>query len=298
MVAHLTHNQRDTFHTLVESLQTEPMLVSVNPRTGSVTQDQPPNDARAYAMPTVTVVIPARNEARNLPHVLPQIPPIVTEVILVDGQSEDETIQLAQSLIPTIRIIHQTGRGKGDALRCGVAASTSDIIVLMDADGSNDPQEIVRFVATLLAGADYVKGSRYIAPGGSDDITGVRSFGNHLLTAFANLLFSTRFTDFCYGYNAFWRCYAETIPINCDGFEVEAQLNSRAVRAGLRVTETPSYEWPRRYGASNLRPLRDGWRIARTILRERIWRAPVGARRGMSVDTVRTVATPPSRGFC
>ena len=151
MVAHSTHNQYDAFQTLVESLQTEPLLVSVNPHTGSATEAQPPHDARAYAMPTVTVVMPARNEARNLPHVLPQIPPIVTEVILVDGHSEDETVQLAQSLIPTIRIIHQTGRGKGDALRCGVAASTGDIVVLMDADGSNDPQEIVRFVATLLA---------------------------------------------------------------------------------------------------------------------------------------------------
>src|SRR5262249_25573516 len=75
----------------------------------------------------------------------------------------------------------------------------------------------------------------------------------------------------CYGFNAFWRECIPIIPIECDGFEVEAQLNCRAVRAGLRILEVPSIERPRRYGTSHLRPLHDGWRILRTILRERRW---------------------------
>src|SRR5437899_9420742 len=89
--------------------------------------------------PAISVVIPARNEAQNLRHVLPYIPSIVSEVILVDGHSTDDTIAVAQQLLPSIRIIKQPGKGKGDALRAGFAACTGDIIVMLDADGSADP---------------------------------------------------------------------------------------------------------------------------------------------------------------
>src|SRR5713226_2654188 len=111
--------------------------------------------------PRISVVIPARNEAPNLRYVLPSIPPVVDEVILVDGCSTDNTVEVAQDLLPSIRIIRQKGRGKGDALRLGFAASSGDIIVMLDADGSADPQEISRFVEVLMAGNDFAKGSRF-----------------------------------------------------------------------------------------------------------------------------------------
>ncbi len=78
-----------------------------------------------------------------------------------------------------------------------------------DTDGSTDPAEIPRFVAALCRGADFAKGSRFRAGGGSTDITLLRRIGNDGLNTFVNLLFGTRFTDLCYGYNAFWR---EIIP--------------------------------------------------------------------------------------
>ncbi|MBA2680307.1 MAG: glycosyltransferase family 2 protein, partial [Ktedonobacteraceae bacterium] len=131
--------------------------------------------------PRVSVVIPARNEAKNLQHVLPYIPSLVDEIILVDGQSTDNTIEVAQELFPTIRIIKQTGKGKGDALRAGFAACTGDIIVMLDADGSADPAEIPRFVEALVAGSDFAKGSRFVEGGGSHDITIIRRAGNYLL---------------------------------------------------------------------------------------------------------------------
>ena len=125
-------------------------------------------------MPSVSVVIPAKNEARNLEHVFNTIPAWVDEIVLVDGKSTDDTVAVAQKLYPEIRVVHQEGRGKGDALQAGFAAAKGDIIVMMDADGSTDGREIPRFVAALVTGADFAKGSRFASGGGTEDITGSR----------------------------------------------------------------------------------------------------------------------------
>src|SRR2546425_6912720 len=141
--------------------------------------------------PRISVVIPALNEAQNLPYVLPCIPSIVSEVVLVDGLSTDDTITVARQLLPAIRIVKQAGKGKGNALRAGFAACTGDIIVMLDADGSADPNEIPRFVEVLMAGNDFAKGSRFKQGGGSHDITFLRRAGNYGLSKLVNLLFRT-----------------------------------------------------------------------------------------------------------
>src|SRR4051794_36705959 len=117
--------------------------------------------------PLVSVVVPARNEAANLPHVLTGIPDGVHEVILVDGHSVDGTVETARRVRPGIRVIAQTRKGKGNALACGFAAATGDVIVMIDADGSTDPQEIGAYVDALHAGADFAKGTRFALGGGS-----------------------------------------------------------------------------------------------------------------------------------
>src|SRR5207248_2689059 len=145
------------------------------------------------------------NEAANLPHVLTRIPGRVHEVVLVDGGSIDDTVVVAQAIRPDIRVVMQSGTGKGNALACGFAAAKGDIIVMLDADGSTDPAEIPQFVEALIAGADFAKGSRFLASGGSADITPIRKLGNEVLCGIVNVLFGTRYSDLCYGYNAFWR---------------------------------------------------------------------------------------------
>ena len=111
------------------------------------------------AAATVSVVIPALNEAKNLPHVLPRIPAWVDEVLVIPGHSTDDTEEVARALWPSVRIVEQHGRGKGAALRSGFAAATGDIIVMMDADGSMNAAEIPAYVGALLAGADFAKGT-------------------------------------------------------------------------------------------------------------------------------------------
>ena len=217
----------------------------------------------------ISVVIPALNEARNLHYILPFIPPMVSEVILVDGNSTDDTTAIAQQLLPTIRIIKQTGKGKGNALKDGFATCTGDIIVMLDADGSANPNEIPHFIEALLRGHDFAKGSRFLQGGGSHDITLLRQQGNSSLCRLVNVLFKTQFSDLCYGYNAFWKHCLDYIDVDCDGFEIETLISLRAHQANLKIVEVPSFEYRRIHGQSNLRTFRDGWRVLTTIIRER-----------------------------
>jgi glycosyltransferase involved in cell wall biosynthesis len=215
---------------------------------------------------TVSVVIPTLNEEGSLPWVLENLPAWVDEVVLVDGLSTDATQQVARRMRPDALIVHQFRRGKGAALRAGFAAAGGDIVVMIDADGSTDPREMDRFIEPLLDGADLVKGSRYLAGGGSVDFTRVRSGGNRCLVEFANRLHGARFTDLCYGYCAFWRRHVYTLGLTSDGFEIETELVLAALRARLDIREVPSLERRRIAGSSNLNAFADGLRVLRTML--------------------------------
>jgi glycosyltransferase involved in cell wall biosynthesis len=224
----------------------------------------------AIASVKVSVIIPALNEAENLPHVLPRLPAGLHEVIVVDGHSTDGTVEVARRLRPDVRIVTQAGKGKGNALAAGFAAATGDIFVMLDADGSTDAAEIPRFVAALCNGADFVKGSRFAQGGASSDITFARRLGNRGLNALVNALYGTSYTDLCYGFNAFWARCLPYMRVDCDGFEVETLINVRVAKGGLVIHEVPSYERDRIHGISNLHAIRDGSRVLRTIARERL----------------------------
>lgn len=235
---------------------------------------------RRTSMPTVTIVVPARNEARNLELVLPSLPD-VHEVLVVDGHSTDDTETVVRRTLPSARFLQQTRKGKGNALAVGFEHATGDVIVMFDADGSADAGEIASYVSTLVDGADFAKGSRVLGHGGSEDITWLRDLGNRALTTFTNVLFRTHYTDLCYGYNAFWRDILPSLAIPSsfgtdaqwgDGFEIETLINTRVAAAGMQIHEVPSVELERIHGESNLNTFRDGFRVLRTILSERFGR--------------------------
>jgi glycosyltransferase involved in cell wall biosynthesis len=246
--------------------------------------------------PTVSVIASAKNEARNLGPVFASIPSWVDEIILVDGHSSDDTVAVALQLSPKVKVVPQSGQGKGDALRAGFEASKGDIIVMIDADGSTDGDEITRFVGALMTGADFAKGSRFATGGNSDGITLTRRLGNYILCTLVNRLFGTRYTDLCYGYNAFWARHLPRLALDCEGFEVEAVMNIRAAKAGLRIQEIPSHEHSRIHGVSNLHVVRDGWRIVKVIFAERRGRPNQAAGPMPDMPMASLTATPVSNG--
>ena len=219
----------------------------------------------------VSVIVPAMNEARNLPYVLPLIPRWVHEVILVDGGSTDGTPEVARALLA--RHPHRrpaAARARAPRCSAGFAAATGDIIVMLDADGSTDPAEIPLFVG---ASSPAPTSSRARASSRAAGPTTWRRCGEPATRCFAcsvRLAFGGHYTDLCYGYNAFWRRILPALEGDGDGFEIETMMNVRALAAGLRVAEVPSLEAARIHGESNLRTFRDGARVLSVIVRERL----------------------------
>ncbi|MGI9595237.1 MAG: glycosyltransferase family 2 protein [Acidimicrobiales bacterium] len=236
--------------------------------TASVDHDAPPKGFSPGSY-TVSVVIPTLNEAKNLPHVLPGVPTWVHEIIVVDGGSSDGTVEIAKELRDDVVVIEDLTPGKGAALRRGFEVADGEIIVMIDADGSMNPAEISAFVGALVGGADFAKGSRFCHGGGTADMEWYRRLGNSWLTWLVRTGFGGRYSDLCYGYNAFWARSLEQLELDADGFEIETLMNIRALTTGLTVTEIPSYEAERLHGTSNLNTVTDGWRVLKTIVKER-----------------------------
>ena len=228
----------------------------------------------SLALPRVSFVVPTLNEAKNLPWLLPRIPKWAHEVVIMDGRSTDDTVAVARRLRPDVKVVMEPRRGKGAALQAGFKAATGDIIVMLDADGSMVPEEAIVFVGALMAGADLVKGSRFLQGAGTDDMSLFRMLGNWGLTMIVRAALRRCVLRPCYGYMAFWSKHVATLNCDCDGFEIETLINVRAMKNHLNIVEVPSFEASRISGESNLRAIRDGWRVLKTILRERVL-APV-----------------------
>ncbi|WP_275451052.1 glycosyltransferase family 2 protein [Arthrobacter sp. Br18] len=257
----------------------------------SISTQLPTSFSRPAAAPeraSISVVIPTLNEAKNVPWVLRRMPFYVDEVVIVDGRSTDNTVEVARALRNDIVVVNEQRKGKGVALRSGFAAATGDIIVMLDADGSMDPQEIGWFVSPLQHDYDFVKGSRYVTGGGSEDLTWLRRTGNRALTGLANAVLHSNYSDLCYGYIAFRKECLEVLQLKSDGFEIETELIVKAAKAGLRIAEVPSLELDRISGASNLQTFRDGWRVLGTMAHEcLLWEAPTAGARPEALRRVK-----------
>jgi glycosyltransferase involved in cell wall biosynthesis len=189
-------------------------------------------------------------------------------VIIVDGLSTDQSIEVARRARPDCRLVIQKKKGKGAAIRAGLAAARGEYVIFLDADYSHDPAEITQMLARLQDGYDLVSGSRFISGGGSADLTMLRLIGNKFFVWMANALHGSKYTDVLYGYLGMRREVLLRLPIAADNMEIDLDVRIAAHRAGMQAVDVPSFERPRYSGHSRLRPLRDGlkilWKIVRT----------------------------------
>ena len=224
--------------------------------------------AKAERGLSITALVCTLNEEECLPHMLPRIPTWIDEVLLVDGHSTDDTVTVAKGLRSDVRILHQPGRGKGDALRHGIEQASGDIIVTLDADGTTDPEDMTRFIEPLLRGYDFVKGSRFALsrPAGKPRH---RIFGNWVIVTTHNILYRTNYTDLCSGYNAFWKQAIARIDLSGWTDQEEPLLNARVRKAGLKVVEVGHHDKGRTGGDTKQPSWRQGSGAIRTVIRER-----------------------------
>jgi glycosyltransferase involved in cell wall biosynthesis len=164
----------------------------------------------------------------------------------------------------------QPARGKGNALRYGISQLTSEIVVTLDADGENDPALLRTFVDALRTGHDIAKGSR-LAFERPDRMPLSRYLGNRILALAFNLLYGTKFSDICSGYNAFWRESFLRIPLTYDDFHMEQQLLARAIRNGFRIKEVPHRSEGRIAGRSKTIGIKQGVIDLLVLVKERLY---------------------------
>ncbi len=133
-----------------------------------------------------------------------------------------------------------------------------------------DPKEVPMFIEAMELGADVVKGSRFLPNGYSEDMDLIRKVGNKIMLLLVNFIWSTNYTDLCYGFMAFRRESLKKLSsrLNSTNFEIEAEICIKAQKLGLKVVEVPSVELRRGYGRSHLNTFRDGFLILLRVLRE------------------------------
>lgn len=210
--------------------------------------------------PTVSVVIPTRNEEQTIEPVIARCRSHADEIVVIDGHSTDATRDVATRL--GARVVLDNGRGKGAALRQAIGLVRGDILVFIDADGSHDPDDIPKMVDPIVRGeAEHCIASRM--RGGSDELFAtfpqfVRMVGGQMITLAINYRFGIRITDSQNGFRAFLTEAARRLALHEDGTTNEQEMTIKSIRHGLRIMEIPIHEYARAAGESKINVWRDG----------------------------------------
>ncbi len=226
--------------------------------------------------PVSSLIIPMFNEEESLPMVLKDLPwQLLSEVIVVDNGSTDNGAELAAAL--GARVIQEPRRGYGSACLAGIAAlKPCDVVVFLDADYSDHPEEIPEVLAPILEDrADLVIGSRANEGCEAGALLPQAAFGNRLAVFLIALFFRQRYTDLG-PFRAIRRSSLEQLRMQDTGFGWTVEMQIKAVLRGLRITEIP-VRYRKRVGQSKITgtvsgTIRAGWKILYTIFRYGFWR--------------------------
>ena len=222
-----------------------------------------------------TIIVPAKNEEETISEVLRGLCSMTDDLIIVDGHSSDRTVAIAKEY--SVRVIQDNGRGKGDAVRVGLANARYPISVFIDADGSHDPRDIPTLVSPIAAGeADLVMGSRML--GGSEELFGsvseiIRLMGSLAISLSINYRFGVRLTDYQNGFRAIRTEVGLRIGLTSDITTIEQEMAMKCLTYGYRVIEQPAHEYRRKGGVSKINVMQVAhiyvWNLVRGLVMPR-----------------------------
>ena len=240
-----------------------------------------PNPAAADANrnPAVTVLVPARNEAGNIENILKRVPKMGsrTEIIFVEGNSTDDTYDVIERTIPKFpaqecRLFRQPGRGKGDAVRCGLEQATGDILMILDADLTVPPEDLPRFVNALTSGkGEFINGVRLVYPMEDKAMRFFNILGNKFFSATFSWLLGQPIKDTLCGTKVLYRRDYRFIAANRKYFGDfdpfgDFDLLFGAAKLNLKIAEMPIRYRFRTYGDTNIDRWRHGWILLKMVL--------------------------------
>jgi dolichol-phosphate mannosyltransferase len=218
---------------------------------------------------SVTIIIPTLNEEKTIADVVEQCKSHADEIIVVDGHSTDRTREIAAGL--DVKVVLDSGDGKGAALRQALSLAKGDIVVFVDADGSHDPRDIPLLVRPITEGqADHVTGSRIL--GGSSELFGgfnefFRLAGSSFITECINWRFKTKLSDSQNGFRAIRRDVANKLGLKENITTIEQEMVMRTLKMGYVMAEVPSHEHRRLVGDSKIKLSRVWFRYGYSLVK-------------------------------
>jgi SAM-dependent methyltransferase len=234
--------------------------------------------AGASEMPSVSVIVPARNEAGNIAAIFNRVPGVGrgTQLVFVEGHSTDRTYEVIQQNLEQCRseaclVLRQAGSGKGDAVRLGFSAATGDILMILDADLTVSPESLTRFYGALVDGCgEFINGVRLVYPMEDEAMRFFNLVGNRFFSVAFSWLLGQRVKDTLCGTKVLWRRDYERIAASRSYFgELDPfgdfDLLFGAARLNLKIVDMPVRYGQRTYGATNIQRWRHGWLLLRML---------------------------------
>lgn len=228
---------------------------------------------------SVSVIVPARNEAGNIENILKRVPELgcQTELIFVEGHSSDNTFETIEELIEKYnpkkcRLFRQTGSGKGDAVRLGFKKAEGDILMILDADMTVPPEDLTRFYNAIIGGrGEFINGVRLVYPLEDQSMRFLNMVGNKFFSLAFSWLLGQPIKDTLCGTKVLWKRSYDIIVRNRQYFGDfdpfgDFDLLFGAAKLNFKIAEMPIRYRSRTYGATNIDRWRHGWQLLKMVV--------------------------------